>query len=460
MRNTFVIGLVVAAMLNAFAGGEEAGKSGAAKGKAADSTQGESNAVAEGRPGIGIRTIEVEEPEADLWHRSTLTGNWNGTRDMVSEKGVSFSLSYKADNTSNVSGGLQRKGSYLHNIDLLVAVDAERLLNWKGGSFLVHAMSNNGARFSKYVGDAQTASNIDAPKMTKLYQAWAQQSLMEGRLSFLVGLYDLNSEFYVVRPSLLFLNTSFGVGKELSQTGRSGPSIFPNTSAALRVKMQPSDALSFQVAAFDAVPGSPSDPTSPSLRMNSTEGALVIGEVSFSWNGIEQENIGAGKYTIGTWLYTSEFNEVQANAVTGGSTRSTANNGFYLLAEQNLYAEPGTEGEGLSLFSRLGFANGGINRFASNFSAGVVYTGVFPDRDQDKLGVALTVANNSDNYISAALLSGSSVATGELAFEFTYRAQVTPWLVAQPDFQYIVHPGTNPSLDNASVFGTRFEVGF
>jgi porin len=475
MRHIFVVGLVVAAMFNAFAGGEEqqkarptdaapaTGRQGQARltdGQASDSTKVESssNAVAEGRPGFGIKTIEVEEPEPDLWNRPTLTGNWNGTREVIAESGVSFSLGYKADNISNLSGGMERKGSYLHNIDLVIGGDGEKLLNWKGGSFLIHAMSNNGAGFSKFVGDGQIASNIDAPKMTKLYQAWAQQSLMGGRLSFLAGLYDLNSEFYVTKPSVLFMNSSFVVGKELSQTGLNGPSIFPNPSVAFRAKMQPSNAVSFQIAAFDAVPGSPNDPTSPSFTMGSDEGAFVIGEAAFSWKGIEEESIGAGKYTFGLWTYTSAFEEVHANTVSGAAVRSTANSGFYFLAEQSLYAE--TEDQGLSLFTRLGFANGRINQYGSNLSLGLVYVGAFPERDADKIGFAGTFANNSSEYKNATLLTGASVASAELTLELTYRALVTPWLAVQPDFQYIINPGTDPSLESASVFGTRFEIGF
>jgi porin len=456
MRKVLTGAVTVAVLFTAFArgGAERQG------GQAHDTTKvvAVSNDVTEGRPGTGIKTIEVEEPQADFWNRSTLTGNWNGKRDALSERGITFTLSYKADNISNLSGGLVRRASYLHNIDLLISADAEKLLGWSGATFRIHAMSNNGKGFRQYVGDAQGASNIDAPKMTKLYQAFVQQNVMDNRLSFLAGLYDLNAEFYVVEAAQLFLNRSFSVGKELAQSGQNGPSIFPTPAGAIRLKIQPSKAVGFRFAAFDAVPGSPSDPTSPSLFMSMQEGALVVGEVSYRWNGIKQESIGKGKYTIGAWFYTSAFTEDQRNAITGRLVRSTANNGIYFLAEQIVFAEQ--EAQGLALFTRLGLANGSINQYNYNFSAGVVYTGVFPERDADRLGIAFTHANNSSDYRLATLLSGSSVATGELAIEFTYRAQVTPWLAVQPDYQYIIHPGTDPLIENASVFGTRFEVGF
>lgn len=457
MRKVFV--LTLAALFSTFAG-EETRKALYADGHATDTTKMESPLYASAgeRPGSGITTIPVEEKGVDFWNRSTLTGNWSGTRDALSDGGMNFLLGYRADNISNLAGGLQRRGAYLHNIDFMIAADVEKLFGWSGATILIHAMSNNGKGFSQFVGDAQVASNIDAPRMTKLYQAFVQQNFMRGRVSLLAGLYDLNSEFYVVKPSLLFLNRSFGVGKELAQTGHSGPSIFPNPSAALRVRLQPDEMMSFQFAAFDAVPGNPSDPTVPSFFMSLEEGALVIGEVSYRWNGIAEESIGEGKFTIGAWLYTSAFPEAHANAISRKSLRSTANNGLYLLAEQVVFAEE--EEQGLALFTRLGFANGRINQYNYNLSAGAVYTGVFPERDADRLGIAFTHANNSTDYKQATLLRGASVATGELAIEVTYRAQLTPWLAVQPDYQYIIHPGTDPRIGNASVFGTRFEVDF
>ncbi len=409
-------------------------------------------------PDPRVEKNETESPVEEARLGTMLTGHWNGTHDILNEGGIGLSLRYRADNLSNVIGGLSHRSSYVHQINLRMAVDGERLMNWHGLSLFVHAMSSNGESFSSFIGSAQTVSNIESSRSTKLYQAFLQQDLMAGRLSFLAGLFDLSSEFYVVEHSLLFVNSSFSVGKELSQTGRNGPSIFPIPSSAVRVRIKPNDGLAFQVAAFDAVPGSPSDRTTPSLFMSMDEGLLVIGEISYSWKGIPKESIGSGKYTAGAWFYSSDFEEVHFNAVSGGSVRSTSNSGFYFLGEQNICARTATEG--FAIFTRLGIANGNINRYDYDFSAGAVYTGIFTDLDTDKLGFAFTYANNSLQYKRATLLRGSSIAMGELALELTYRGQVTPWLEVQPDFQYIINPGASSLIENALVFCTRFEVGF
>ena len=53
----------------------------------------------------------------------------------------------------------------------------------------------------------------------------------------------------------------------------------------------------------------------------------------------------------------------------------------------------------------------------------------------------------------------TSTATGaEVAVELTYRFVLTDWLALQPDIQYIVNPGTDPTLSNALTLAIRAEL--
>jgi porin len=67
---------------------------------------------------------------------------------------------------------------------------------------------------------------------------------------------------------------------------------------------------------------------------------------------------------------------------------------------------------------------------------------------------------NSDTFRRVQAELGSTFEAHETAIELTYRMQATPWLALQPDVQYIVNPGTDPSLDNAWVVGLRFELSW
>jgi len=82
-------------------------------------------------------------------------------------------------------------------------------------------------------------SSIEAPRKWTLEEAWLEQNLFGNRFSALVGRYDLNTEFYHVHTADLFLNASFGMGPEFSQSGQGGPSVFPNTSVGGRFEVKP-----------------------------------------------------------------------------------------------------------------------------------------------------------------------------------------------------------------------------
>jgi porin len=393
-----------------------------------------------------------------FWHASVLTGDWNGGRTWMADHGLEVAGVYKADGFANLRGGLERNAAYIHNIDFTLLVNMEKLVGWQGGSLFVDVLANNGGELSRYVGDVQVVSNIEAGRMTKLYQAWVQQEAWEGSVSLLAGVYDLNSEFYVTQTSGLFINSSHGIGKEFSQTGRNGPSIFPNAAAGVRLRLQPYESVYFQTVVLDGMPGDPDDPSRMQIHFNKEEGLLVTAEAGYASSGGETNTSGLAKLAVGVWSYTSQFdklNEVDAN---GEPVKCTEDWGVYCLAEKSVYKESENPGQGLAAFARLGYASSCVNQFDYHFGVGAVYTGLFSSRDEDELGIAVAHAHNGREYRQVIALGGTWAKNLEVTAELTYKAQLTPWLALQPDVQYVIHPSTDPQIANALVFGSRFEL--
>src|SRR3989441_591410 len=100
---------------------------------------------------------------------------------------------------------------------------------------------------------AQGVSNLEAPTKVRLEEAWLQQNLLDNRLSWLVGRYDLNTEFYRLQSGALFINSSFGIGPEFAHSGVAGPSTFPNTAVGTRVDFKPSPNVVWRAAVLDGV---------------------------------------------------------------------------------------------------------------------------------------------------------------------------------------------------------------
>lgn len=354
-----------------------------------------------------------------------------------------LSAVYTADVWHNARGGLRTGSTYLDNVDLTLAVDAERAWGWSGVSAFVYGLYNNGAGFSdRYVGDAMTVSNIDAPEAVRLYEAWLQwESSAPHALSLRLGLYDMNSEFDMSDSRSLFIHSSHGVGHELGQTGQNGPSIFPVTSLALRAAWSPAPQWRVLLAVFDGVPGDPAHPSSNRIRVNSDEGALGMAEVQWTGGRIT-------KLALGHWQYTAEFEDLRSTDAAPRPLRDD-NRGTYAGIEVALDRETGSEPATLA-FARYGVAQDLINEFADSWSVGVRQRGIFVARPDDEIGVAYTRAD-----VSSAV--GEPRDGYEAAVELTYRATLTDWLAIQPNIQFILNPGADPALDDSLAFGLRVE---
>lgn len=409
--------------------------------------------------------IGINRPDRHMESSSSLSVGGGGSgltdaRSRLEEKGVSFEMIYTGEVISNTSGGLAQKTEYLENGDIALSIDAEKLMGWSGASFSFYTLGDRGGSISEKVGDAQGVSNIESDDTWKLYEAWYQQNLWGDRLSFLVGLYDLNSEFDAIEYAGLFLNSSFGIGPDYSQSGQNGPSIFPTTSLSFRTRFQPSDAFYFQAAVLDGVPGDPDDPSGTHIKFGPDDGVLVATEVAFLTGTGEGSTARYGKFALGTWHYTAKFDDIMDLDASGDPMRRSGNRGVYLLAEQTVLRDSSDPSQGLGLFARIGFANGNINQFSNYFGAGVVTTGLIPGRDEDRIGFAVASAFNSRKFKQAQQDAGDPVESSETILELSFSSQVLPQLTMRPDLQYVINPGTDPDVDNALVMGFRFELAF
>lgn len=409
----------------------------------------------------GLAPADATADAGSLEERGGLTGDWGGLRSKLVDHGVAFELAYTGDFMGVVSGGVRRKGEYVYNLDLTMTVDAEKLVGWKGATFFLYGLGNGGTGSpSENAGVLQDVDNIEAPQTWKLYEAWWQQQLLEDRFSFLAGLYNLNGEFDVLDTASVFLNSSFGIGKDYSQSGLDGPSIFPSTALAARFKARPTEHTYAQCAVLDGVAGNPNDPHGTQIIVSSDDGVLLASEVGYLIGEDAESEDAYTKLGLGGWYYSATFDRLRGVQANGEPARGGGNFGLYALGERALYREPGAPQQGLSAFGRVGWAQQEINPIGVYVGAGAVYTGLVPGRDEDRLGVAVAAAGAGHDYELAAREAGTPVRGWEVALEATYEAKLTPWLSIQPDFQYIVNPGLDPSLDNAIVLGTRVQITF
>jgi porin len=365
--------------------------------------------------------------------------------------GLTLTADLKNEFWGVMNGGIRKGSQQLMNADLTAAADLGTIAGLADAQLFIHILANNGESISGDVGDIQMVSNIEAYRTLKLYQCWFEQSFPSVGLSFLFGVFDLNSEFYVTPSSALFLNGSHGVGIDLGQSGLNGPSIFPNTSLAFRLRYAPEGALSFSAAVFDGMPGSPDDCNSFDLSVNGQEGYFLIGETAF-------EQSDAFKYAAGVWYYTGAFADLCSVDGMEEYLERKDNAGAYLLFDRALYTEPGDGGGGLKMFLRLGMTNDHVNVVRSHFGGGLTYLGPLSGREEDELGYAFAYASFGTDFLRMNRFYGQSTATFEAAHEVTYRGVLTSWLSLQYNVQYIMNPSASADVSDAVVQGVRIEI--
>jgi porin len=242
----------------------------------------------------------------------------------------------------------------------------------------------------------------------------------------------------------------------MAQTGVNGPSVFPTSSVALRVRVRPTEETYLQLAILDGVPGDPDNPRGTHIQFNDGDGTLRVAEVGFvPARGKKAQLLGMSstdKYAVGAWSYTSRFEDLTATDAAGDPLMRGNNRGFYVLAERTILALSG--GGHVDAFARYGRANADLNPLSSYTQAGVVFTGPMASRPADQLALSWTQANVGGKYRQIE----PDASRHESVWELTWRAPVNDWLVVQPNVQYVINPNAARGMGNVSVLGVRFEM--
>ena len=399
-----------------------------------------------------------------------LSETWDRLRTQLSDRGVQFGIRYDGEGFADLAGGMRRGGTYLGNLNLQLTLDAQRLTGWPGATVFLYGLGIHGGHPSNFVGDAQGVSNIEAPAKWKLEEGWVQQNLFGNRFSALFGRYDLNSEFYRLQSASLFLNSSFGIGPEFSQSGQNGPSIFPFTSVGGRFAIKPIQEVVFRTAVLDGVPVE--RPNGARQAFAKGDGALIVTEVAYLYRPVGSEQprtrefrIGrnccgtyTGKLAFGGWYYTASFDDLTRVEPDGSPEQRHGSGGLYTLADWTVYHDGNDSDRQATLFGQFGIGDRHVNRFAYYTGGGLTFSGFIPSRKDDEFGVAVAAAHNGTPFIKAQHDQGISNRRSEITVELTYLAQFGAHLAIQPDFQFVFNPNTDPRIKNAVAFILRFEI--
>lgn len=427
-----------------------------------------------------------------MWRRETLTGDWGGLRSSLKDKGLQLGIVYIGEALGNPAGGVRHGVIYEGRLEGVVDVDFEKAVGWTGAAFHVNAYQIHGRGLSaNYLGNnLLTASNFEATRATRLFDLWLQQKFFDGALSVRAGQLAADDEFVISQYGATFINSTFGWPALLAANAASGGPAYPLATPAIRVAVAPNDALTLSAAVFNGDPAGPGagnpqlrDASGTSFRVG--DGAFAIAEAAYAVNQDKDAAGLAATYKLGGVYQRGRFNDLRTDdgglaladpASSGRPAVRHTHFGFYAIADQMIWRREAGSDERLGLFARIMGDPTAANQIAFYADGGVNYKGALPERPDDIIGIAFAYAGISGEARGADGDTGRFTGTDrpirdfEAVLEATYKAQLAPWWILQPDLQFIFHPGGNvarpgetvgtQAMPDAVVLGLRTAVTF
>lgn len=364
-------------------------------------------------------------------YEDRLTGDWNGQRQALADKGVTVQL----ENTSFYSGMQAGTGDksfeFTNRSDLLVNADMQKLGLWEGGRLHTHVeylTNSGGASFGGALLPVSTGAFLPLGKTdevvaTSLYlsqQLGSSSSLLLGKINVI----DLlaGDPFFGGWGNHRFMNVAFVA----PPTGVLPPVIM---GAIVNHRHGP-----FTLTGMFYDPNDHTDDYS--LNGLFRDGGNV--SLSLAWRdrvfGRMSNATLAGAYSS---KRSTDLSEVLLAEDMRGSDRSGAFNISLQLG--HVLVENGLgNGQGLGLYAKGSVADGNPNPIEASFSGGISGHGMLASRPYDSFGAGYFVYNFSSDLRSA--LKPLQQFQNESGIEVFYSFAVSPWLRLSLDVQAV-----NPS---------------
>ena len=394
-----------------------------------------------------------------------LLGDMGGLRTDLGKYGINFSASDSENLLGNFAGGVKNGATLQGVLTLGLDADTGKALGLQGGTLHVTALQLHGRPLTpSYLDNLNGANGNEGENATRLWELWYDQQFLNDKFDIKIGQQSIDNEFMGSTYSALFVNTMAGWPLIPSVDLYGGGPAYPLSSLGVRLQTEPTSNTTILAGVFDDNPGGGAfDDDAQQLDhggtlFNLNSGALWIAEIqqSVKLGGLP------GTYKFGGWYDSATFPDQRFDEVHRG------NYSLYGVVDQTIWQSKTDSSRNLNVFGRLMGAPSNQNLVSLSFNGGVTLAAPVPGRDNDSAGIDFGLGQVSDRAADADRDAGLKPRGAEELIELTYQAQITPWLIAQPDLQYIWTPGggiqdpNDPahSLRNELVIGARGVVTF
>lgn len=400
-------------------------------------------------------TAPSSTTQSPSWlERDTLTGDWNGGRTWLQERGIVLKPRLTLFSQDLTSGDGDHGSEFGGKADLLFNSNLGKLGLWDGLSLTMHAEYNFGKSTNGRGGTllpVNTAllfpgsDGADAYELTSIFLSQKlgdSAALMVGKINMV--------DIAAGKPFMggAGIDAFQHVALAAPPSGIVPPYIF---GSILSIKTAPA---SFTLMVFD--PNSAVNQSSwkkPFHDGVTFRGSIDIPVVIADLNGHQGFSVA---YSTQDGTDLASLGDIIIPSGGGGVRKTDHRYHFSYSFDQYLYQSKENPKEGFGLFGQLAMSDGNPNPLDWNAIVGVGGTGLVPGRRQDNWGIGYFYYSLSSDLKRA--LAPVIALDDEDGVEIFYNAAITPWLHLGANLQ-VIDPTVNAN-EKAVFFGLRSVVKF
>lgn len=432
-------------------------------------------------PGISVGPSEELSPPtapaaAPVEH---LLPDYGGYRAALARVGIDLQLNWISEVAGNVSGGTRRSASYAGQVGLQVDTDWEKLANIKGLATHVVIVnrqgSNVGTNFGDTLNQVQEIYGAGGNTVVHFVYAYAEESLLGGRLELAVGRAPELNDFSASPLYCNFINNSLcGNPKSLPESGV-GFSSYPDGVFFGRVRVRPTSDTYIQVGVYEVNQNLYAYPQFRSgFKFSGSRDSGVMIPVEAAYLPTVGPQAMPGHYKVGFGYDTStypKFLTTPGSVLASGGNGTDNKYGVWALADQMVYRNGPGPTDGLILLAGYVHTNPSVSNYANQVFAGALLKDFWHERPQDTIGFLFNYANVSgalgneqglDRLFGLPVLASSTRATQkhQEIIELNYNIHVTRGVSFQPLFQYYFRPNGVSNISDAAILGFKSNITF
>ena len=415
-----------------------------------------------------LTPVVANNKQPSFWDQQYMLGDWGGERTKLEKEGVSFDFNDIGDFLTDVSGSQTHHATYFGRFRASTDIDFNKLAGFDG-EFFASGIWQYGRNLSgDYLHVNTLTSSIAGEESERIDQLWYQQGFFNSMLKIKLGQVAAVNEFGATDFFDILFNDELGYApnaifntkQPFSPAGKPGVVIWGDLSSI-------TPGLYVKTGVFTAY-NNPYRPDSNGVYYKDDFDHGMAGSFEIGYK--EQNTVYDGVYKVGA---NATPDVRYTNAATGQLYHGDYN--AYFIAEKTVYHPESLNSDpkdmksmkesvdtkkGLDLLFEFVGEPGDRNPLGYEATFGARYTGLLPDRPDDKIGAGLIYSDNSNSASDEYVNETRGGLGGETTIELDYQYNPAPWLSIQPDVQYIFDPGGDSSRSDIAVLGLRTIVKF